>query len=154
MMTILVDRIRLLIRNVQDNLSLILLFMSWPVCLVHRWWSNRPPHKGSWFLTDVRSEQTGKLIEQDLQWYICDTGNMLSMSFIILSFILLKAKTIDYTICLITVFIISIIDIIHYWLWFKQEQQVVQFQGLLMVVAATLILRRKWKKQSNYGRPL
>lgn len=151
---ILVDRIHRLIKNARTNLSIGLLYLSWPVCVIHRYWNNKPPHKGAWFWTEVRNPKTGKLIEQDIQWYIADTGNMLSISLIILSFILIKTKSVDYTISLVTVFLISIIDILHYWLWFKQEQQVVQFQGLLMALSAYLIMRRRWKKQSNYGRPL
>lgn len=133
MKKILVDLTRRLTRN---DLSLFLLFLSWPVCLVHRFWNNRPAHKVNWFMTGE--------IKQDVQWYVCDTGNMLSFTFILLSFILVRKKTINYHIALLAVFLISIIDIIHYWVCYKQNESIVLMEGLIMLLAALLIIKRKW----------
>lgn len=85
-------------------------------------------------------------IKQDAQWYICDTGNMLSATLILLSLLLIRMKTKNYQIALLAVFLISIIDIIHYWLYFKQNEWIVQLEGLIMLLAALLILIRKWKR--------
>jgi hypothetical protein len=85
-------------------------------------------------------------VEQDAQWYICDTGNMLSFSIILLSFAILRKKTPYYQITLRAVFLISIIDIIHYWVCYKQNEWILQLEGLIMLLAALLILIRKWKK--------
>jgi hypothetical protein len=124
-------------RPTRTDLSLLLLFLSWPVCLVHRFWNNKPPNKVSWFMTGE--------IKQDVQYYIYDTGNMLSTTFILLSFVLIQKKTTNYNITLLAVFLISIIDIIHYWLCYKQNEWVVTLEGLIMLLAALLILR-KWNK--------
>lgn len=83
-------------------------------------------------------------VKQDVQWYIYDTGNMLSFSLILLSFVLVQKKTINYQIALIAVFLISIIDIIHYWICFKQNDSIVLIEGLIMLLAALLINLRKW----------
>lgn len=83
-------------------------------------------------------------VMQDEQWYICDTGNMLSFSLILLSFLLIRKKTINYHIALLAVFLISIIDIIHYWLCYKQNESIVLMEGLIMLLAALLIIKRKW----------
>lgn len=83
-------------------------------------------------------------VKQDVQWYIYDTGNMLSFSLILLSFVLVQKKTINYHIALIAVFLISIIDIIHYWICFKQNNSIVLIEGLIMLLAALLINIRKW----------
>lgn len=83
-------------------------------------------------------------VKQDVQWYVYDSGNMLSFSFILLSFILVRKKTINYHIALLAVFLISIIDIIHYWLCFKQNESIVLMEGLIMLLAALLIIKRKW----------
>ena len=85
-------------------------------------------------------------IKQDVQWYICDTGNMLSFTFILLSFVLVNRKTPSYLIALKAVLIISIIDIIHYWVCYKQSELIILMEGLIMFLAASLILIRKWKK--------
>lgn len=82
---------------------------------------------------------------QDVQWYILDTGNMLSVSMIILSFWIIDRKTPSYRIALNAVLIISIIDIIHYWLCFKQSELIVLVEGIIMLLAALLILFKRWK---------
>lgn len=83
-------------------------------------------------------------VKQDVQWYVYDTGNMLSFSLILLSFVLVQKKTINYQIALIAVLLISIVDIAHYWLCFKQNNSIVLIEGLIMLLAALLINIRKW----------
>lgn len=144
------DLSRRLVKSVlnRNNLSLIVLFLWWPACIVHRFWNNRPPHKVHWFIDDVRKPD-GTLMMQDEQYYIFDTGNMVSFSLILLSFILNKTKTRQYKVALIVSFIISLSDIIHYWYNFKQSEWVVTIQGLTMVALALWILithSKKWIK--------
>lgn len=145
MMT-LVDQIRRLGRN---DLSLICLYLSWPVCLVHRFWNDRPPQEADLFLFPVEHPKTGGSITQDIQYYVFDTGNMLSVSLILLSFILLKKKNYEYTVSLVTVFIVSLIDILHYWLYFKQNEFIVFSESLMMIAASAFVIIRntkRWKK--------
>src|SRR6266540_1444621 len=122
-------------RLTRNDLSLLLLFLSWPVCLIHRFWNNKPPDKVNWFVTGE--------IKQDVQWYLADTGNMLSFSFILLSFILTRKKTTKFQIALLAVFLISLIDIVHYWVCFKQNEWILTLEGLIMLLAALLINIRK-----------
>lgn len=146
MVMILVDRIRRLTRN---DLSLIGLYLSWPVCLVHRFWNNRPAQEVNWFVFPVDHPKTGGIVTQDVQYYIFDTGNMLSVSLILLSFILLKKKTYEYTLSLVTIFIISLIDILHYWLYFKQNEFIVLIESLMMIATSAFVIIRntkRWKK--------
>lgn len=132
----------------RSDLSIILLLLSWPVCLVHRFWNNSPASSVSWFVFPVKDEVTGELISQDIQYYVFDTGNMLSFSFILLSFILLRKKTADYSLALGATFLISIIDIAHYWLWYKQNEVIVTLESLIMILTSLLIIIRntRWKK--------
>lgn len=85
-------------------------------------------------------------IKQDVQWYIADTGNMLSASFIILSFILIRSKTKTYQITLLAVFLVNIIDILHYWVCYKQNEMIIQVETLIMIQAAAQTILRKWRK--------
>src|SRR6266540_4155703 len=106
-------------RLTRNDLSLLLLFLSWPVCLIHRFWNNKPPDKVNWFVTGE--------IKQDVQWYLADTGK----------------KTTKFQIALLAVFLISLIDIVHYWVCFKQNEWILTLEGLIMLLAALLINIRK-----------
>lgn len=129
----------------RQPLAYIFIVLSWPVCLIHRFWNNEKPHQVDWFVYED--------FRQDIQWYICDTGNMLSFSFILLSFIFLRRKTIQYSILLFTIFVISLTDVLHYWLAFKQWEWVVQLQGLLMLAATLLIfIKSQWRRALKSGR--
>lgn len=94
---------------------------------------------------DVRKPD-GTPFTQDVQYYWYDTGNMISTTLIILSLVIIRHKTPSYRLALSVVLIISIIDLIHYWLCFKQLEALVTLEGLLMILAALLILYRKWRK--------
>lgn len=94
----------------------------------------------------------GTPFTQDVQYYWFDTGNMLSTTLIILSLVLIRQKTPSYRLALSVVLIISIIDLIHYWLCFKQLEALVILEGILMILAALIILYKKWIKQLRYGR--
>lgn len=130
------------------SIALVLLILSWPVAQVHRLWNNQPPNKVHLFLTDVR-KPTGELLTQDIQWYIFDTGNYLSVSLILFSFIVCRKKTRTYQIVLSTIFAISLSDILHYLYSFKQSEWIVQLQGVTMVILSIWILTKpfiKWRK--------
>lgn len=129
----------------RDSIALIMLYLSWPVCLVHRFWNNAPPHKGSWFIIPVYRPD-GTLLERDIQYYICDSGNMISNSLILFSILILKKKTTDYLIAVTTIALISIIDFYHYWLCYKQNEFIVTLEGLGMLLAASITLLRKWAR--------
>lgn len=131
-------------RTSREAISLLVLFLSWPVCLVHRFWNNAKVHRAHWFVMDVHNDN-GLLFTQDIQWYIFDTGNMLSTTFIILSLIIIRTKTTSYRWALSAVLTVSIVDIIHYWLCYKQSEYMVMVEGLIMLLAASLIACRKWK---------
>src|SRR5690242_3216723 len=132
--------------------SLILLYLSWPVTIFHRFWNNSKPHKVSLFLLEVK--KNGKPFIQDVQWYIYDTGNILSNILIVLSFILLKTKSRSYSLSLKVILTINFIDLIHYWLCFKQNEAVIWLESMLMVLLSLyLITQRKWKKVLKSGKP-
>jgi len=132
----------------RDGLSMIVLFLWWPACAVHRFWSDDPPRRVHWFIDDVRKSD-GSLMTQDVQYYIFDTGNMVAFSLVLLSFILNKTKSAQYKMALVVSFIISLSDIIHYWYNFKQSEWIVTMQGLTMVALSIWILKthsRKWTR--------
>lgn len=88
----------------------------------------------------------GTLFTQDIQWYLYDTGNMISTTLILLSLVIIKQKTPSYRIALSGILWISIIDILHYWLCYKQNELIITMEGLIMIITASLITFKKWKK--------
>jgi len=135
------------------GVSLILLFLSWPVCLIHGYWNNKEPNRGHWFMTEV-SNPDGTRFTQDIQWYLYDTGNMISTTLIILSLYIVKQKTPSYRIALSAILLVSIIDILHYWVCYKQNHLIITLEGLIMIIASSLITFRKWNKESKSGKRL
>lgn len=129
----------------REGVSLLFLFLSWPICLVHRYWNVAKPKRVDWFIIKVHNPD-GSHFTQDVQWYLYDTGNMISTLCILLSFIIIKHKTPSYRIALNGILCISIIDIIHYWVCFKQNELIITMEGLIMILTASLITLRKWKK--------
>jgi hypothetical protein len=120
------------------SLKYIFLFLSWPVILVHRYWNNRPPLK----LKLVPFED----IEQDIQWYIKDTGDMLNISLILLAFYL-SVKSIREKIVVGSFLLISIIDIIHYWLFYKRNEYFIILE-FIIVISSALLVGVKQKQRS------
>jgi hypothetical protein len=112
------------------SLKYYILFLSWPVVLVHRYWNNRPVQK----LKLIPFED----IEQDIQWYIKDTGDLLSISLILLAFYL-SVKSIREKIVVGSFLLISIIDIIHYWLFYKRNEYFIILEFIIVIVAALLV---------------
>jgi hypothetical protein len=105
--------------------------------LVHRYWNNRPVQK----LKLIPFED----IEQDIQWYIKDTGDLLSISLILLAFYL-SVKSIREKIAVGSFLLISIIDIIHYWLFYKRNEYFIILEFLIIIGAALLMGIKKYSK--------
>jgi len=121
--------------RVRTSLSIVLLFLSWPVVLVHRYWNHRPPLKLDLILFES--------VEQDIQWYIKDTGDIVSITLILAAFYVYVAST-RMKIAVGSFLLISIIDIGHYWLWFKRNEHIVTLEFAILVVAS-LAMVFKWK---------
>jgi hypothetical protein len=121
----------------RTSLSIVLLFLSWPVVLVHRYWNHRPPLK----LNLIAFEK----VEQDIQWYIKDTGDMLSITLILAAFFVAVKST--YLKLLVGSFLlISIIDIGHYWLYYKRNDYVIWLESFILVGTGVVMLLKHRRK--------
>jgi hypothetical protein len=129
-MTTPAEATRRLTRVSRTNLSIILLFLSWPVVLVHRYWNHRPPLK----LNLIAFED----VNQDIQWYIKDTGDLVSITLILASFYVYVASTMKIVVG--SFLLISIIDIWHYWLWYKRNPYVLWVEFGILIVAGLLMM--------------
>lgn len=117
----------------------LLLIMAWPLHCVHRFWNNAPARNVDWFLFADK--------KQDIQWYIADIGGLLSITCILWAFYIFAKGTKQLRFITGTLLLISITDIIHYWLWYQQNEVVVYLQGLIMIAASLIIFVKTWKKQ-------
>jgi hypothetical protein len=118
----------------RTSLKYIFLFLSWPVVLVHRYWNHRPPK----VLDLIPFEK----IEQDIQWYIKDTGDMLSVTLILAAFFV-AVKSFREKVAVGAFLLISIIDIWHYWLWYKRNEYVLGFEFIIIIVAGLLMVLKR-----------
>jgi hypothetical protein len=97
---------------------------------VHRYWNNRPIQVLDLILFEK--------VEQDIQWYIKDTGDLVSVTLILAAFYV-YVSSIRMKIAIGSFLLISLIDIAHYWMYYKRNGYVVQLEFLILIVAAILI---------------
>ena|SRR5688572_26312919 len=121
----------------RTSLSLTLLFLSWPVVLVHRYWNHRPPLK----LNLIAFED----VEQDIQWYVKDTGDLLSITLILAAFFV-AVKSFYEKVVTGSFLLISIIDIGHYWLWYKRNEYVLWLEFFIIIGAGLVMLLKYYRK--------
>lgn len=122
----------------------LLLLFAWPCLVIHRFWNNQPVNKLSLFL--------GTSIEQDIQWYICDTGMMLYYLLILYGLYLKdkwKLQHPNITLVLKAVLITRVIDVFHYWIWFRQNEYVVMVEGFIMAYCYCKILFKNGYKSND-----
>jgi hypothetical protein len=129
---------------IKKYVAYILLVISWPVSLIHRIWTNHKPDNKAWFLFKPE-------IEQDIQWYIADTGNMLAVLLVLLALYLyhkyLNVSHSDVPFLLKGLILMQVIEIFHYWLYFKQSDIVLILQGFILLTCILCILFKK--RQAN-----
>lgn len=118
----------------RNTIALILLFLSWPVCLIHRYWNNAPIRSVSWILFD-------KTVNQDFRWYMVYSELMISALFVLLSFLIIKVKTRKLQVVLWALFWVSIVDIANYVLFFRRNEIALTVEGLIMFIGAILIFK-------------
>lgn len=117
----------------RNRVALVLLFLSWPVCILHRIWNNLPIANVRWILFD-------KTVIQDFRWYWVYNELWLSALFILLAFIIMKKKTYSIIVMLWSLLCIAIADIFNYWFWFRRNEYLLTVEGLFMLLGTTIIL--------------
>lgn len=116
----------------RNRISLILLFLSWPVCVVHRVWNNRPVEKVQWIVFD-------KTVDQDFRWYWVYNELWLSAAMVLAAVLIMTRKTRPIRITLRALCLVSAVDIVNYWLWFRRNEVALTIEGAIMFIAAILI---------------
>lgn len=116
----------------------ILLFLSWPVCIIHRIWNNDPITPVRWIIFD-------KTVEQDFRWYWVYNELWLSAILVIAAMLIIKIRTRTIILLLWALFCISIVDIVNYWLWFRRNELALTLEGLIMIVFSAIIFIKSRK---------
>jgi hypothetical protein len=73
----------------------------------------------------------------------------LSALFVLVAFTISKGKTMAMTILLRALMIMSVVDIVHYWLWFRRNEYVLTLEGLIMIASTAIIVKKTWNKPSR-----
>ena len=126
----------------RNRVATILLFLSWPVCVIHRIWNSEPLREVSWIRYD-------RSVSQDFRWYWVYNELWLSALFVLVAFTISKGKTMAMTILLRALMIMSVVDIVHYWLWFRRNEYVLTLEGLIMIASTAIIVKKTWNKPSR-----
>lgn len=111
--------------------DIAILVSIYPMVALHRLWSSMPVNKVDWFLFKDR--------EQDVQWYIKDTGGLIA--FCLAVFLLYRrSKNEHWLFKRLTLFtlIVSIFDIAHYWLSFNSWYDVAYIIPILLTFIAII----------------
>jgi len=117
----------------RNRIALVLLFLSWPVCVVHRIWNNDPERKVSWIVCDGS-------VFQDFRWYWVYNELWLSAFLVLAAFLVMTRKTYAIRITLWALSLVSLVDIVNYWLWFRRNEPALTLEGLIMLIAAITII--------------
>jgi hypothetical protein len=120
----------------RERIALLLLFASFPVCVIHRMWNNAPIHPVRWIFFD-------KSVEQDFRWYLVYNELCISALCVLVSFLIVKRKTRKLQIALWALLYVNIVDIMNYWLFFRRQELLLTLEGMIMVVASVLILKHE-----------
>lgn len=116
----------------RNRVSVILLFFSWPVCIVHRIWNNDPERYVQWIVYD-------RSVNQDFRWYWVYNELWISALLVLVAFLVMTRKTKPIRISLWALIMVAIVDIVNYWLWFRRNETALTIEGLIMLSAAILI---------------
>jgi hypothetical protein len=100
--------------------------------VIHRYWEKEPVTPVSWIIFD-------KTVYQDFRYYYIYNELWLSAVFVLLAWMISTAKTYTLRILLLANLLISAIDIVHYWLFFRRSPVFLAAEGMVMVVATVII---------------
>jgi hypothetical protein len=117
---------------VRNRIAAVLLLASWPVCLIHRHWEKEPVTPVSWILFD-------KTVCEDFRWVYVANELWLSAVFVLLAWAISTSKTRTLRILLWANLLISVVDIVHYWTFFRRSAWFLAGEGMIMVVATVII---------------
>jgi hypothetical protein len=116
----------------RNRIAAVLLLLSWPVCLIHRAWNSYPLTPVHWILFD-------KSVYEDFRWALMYNELWLSAVLVLIAMLLMTRRTRTLRILLWANLLISAVDIIHYWLYFRRNEWFLAGEGMIMVVATIII---------------
>lgn len=110
--------------------AIILLFLSWPVTLVHRLYNNSDAEVVDWYVYVS--------YPQDKQWYVYLLCVFISFALILSSMLLYitskeKGKVSVYVRLLAALLVIQLIEIINYCLYYSQNDGLLFIQWVVLV---------------------
>lgn len=120
---------------------MILLFLAWVVSVTHRVLNNYPPTAISFPYSKATT---------DIQWYVLDIGQMVSVLLILVCFALYIMSGIkkdeNIFILILTLLIVQLLDIVHYVLWFKQSEIMFFCENAIIITGIILTVVNNGRK--------
>jgi hypothetical protein len=116
----------------RNRIAAVLLYLSWPVCTVSDIWKNEPVTPVSWIIFD-------KTVLQDFRWYYIANQLWLSAVFVLVGWLVATTKTRTLRILLWANLLISLIDLVNYWLYFRRQEWFLRAEFMVMLIATILI---------------
>ena len=123
----------------RNRIAILLLFLSWPVCVIHRYWNNAPLKAVQWIVFD-------KSVNQDFRWYFVYNELWLSAVFVLLAALIWTRKTRTIRLLLWANLLISAIDIVNYWLFFRRNEIMLLGEGCVMLFFVIRIFKSNLPK--------
>lgn len=120
----------------RNRIAAILLWLSWPVCLIHDFWYTKPVTPVSWIIFD-------KTVRQDFRWFYVAMELWLSAVFVLLAWLISTKKTRTLQILIKANVWISVFDLVHYWLFFRRNEWFLAVEGMIMAVGTILIIKHE-----------
>ena|ERR1700744_2093745 len=126
----------------RNRIAAILLYFSWPVCLIHSCWNNYPLTLVRWIIFD-------KTVCEDFRWVMIYNELWLSATFVLIAALIWTQKTRTIRILLNANILISIIDLVNYWLFFRRQEWFLRAELVVMLVATILIFHHAFTTHKN-----
>lgn len=113
----------------------ILLYLSWPVTNIHRFWNNKPINEVDAFLFADQA--------QDVQWYVYHTGLMLAPLMVVCGVLLFVKYDFSrsaqaFYITMLTLAIAFFLDIVNYWLFAGHDDSMMYVQLGVLFFGGTI----------------
>ena len=116
----------------RNRIAAVLLYASWPICLIHRIWNKVPYRPVHWVVYD-------KTVYEDFRWPIFHVELWLSAFFVLLAWLIATYQTRTIRILLWANLWISVIDLVHYLFFFRRNEWLMATEGMIMVGTTVII---------------
>jgi hypothetical protein len=115
-------------KAMKKNLAIIFMLLSWPVSVIDRTLNSHPIDERYFY-------PLAPYVKNDIQWYVKDISGCIAYIFIFSALLLTAKIPPRITIIFKALFLIQLIDLIHYLLWYRHSEVILAAEGVVMLYA-------------------